>query len=329
MVKFNMIYIICLSNQLINHSHKKYYMAAKRIVVVGSTNMDMVIKTDHIPIPGETVLAGSFFMNPGGKGANQAVAAARLGGEVTFISKVGNDVFGKQASQLFDEEGINTFYLLSDEELPSGVALITVDKNGENSIVVASGANSNLHPSDLENALPEIKDAGLVLMQLETPIETVIYVAKYAAARGISVILNPAPMNELPAELFSYIDILTPNKTEAEMLSGIKINDIEDAKKAANLIYNMGVKNVVITLGGLGAVVCERGKIYEVAALMVQAVDTTAAGDVFSGALALALSEGKGLKDAVKFACNAATLSVTKMGAQLSIPYRSEMIALI
>lgn len=302
-------------------------MNSKKIVVIGSTNMDMVIKTDHIPVPGETVLSGSFFMNPGGKGANQAVAAARLGGEVTFISKVGNDVFGKQASQLFDEEGINTFYLFSDEELPSGVALITVDKKGENSIVVASGANSNLFPSDIKDALPGIKDAGIVLMQLEIPMETVHYVVKYARESGIRVILNPAPMNDLTPDLLKCIDILTPNKTEAEMLTGIKVNDTEDAKRAADAIHKMGVRNVVITLGASGAVVKGNDSAGIVPAPIVEAIDTTAAGDVFNGALSVAISDGKELKEAVRFACDAAALSVTRMGAQSSIPYRSEMIA--
>lgn len=307
-------------------SFSNFYMEEKKIVVVGSTNMDMVIKTKHIPVPGETVLAGSFFMNPGGKGANQAVSIARLGGNISFISKVGNDVFGKQAAQLFDEEGINTFYLLSDEELPSGVALITVDQAGENSIVVASGANSNLLPADLDDALIEIAKASVVLMQLEIPLETVDFVASYASEKNIKVILDPAPVVELSTEILTHIDIITPNKTEAEMLSGIKVNNIEAAKKAAKIIYKKGVKNVVITLGALGAVVYSAGKINVVPAKSVEAVDTTAAGDVFNGALAVALSEGKELDEAVEFACMAAAVSVTRMGAQSSIPYRNELI---
>lgn len=299
---------------------------SKKIVVVGSTNMDMVVTTHHIPVPGETVLGGSFFMNPGGKGANQAVAVARLGGEAVFISKMGNDVFGKQSSQLLDEEGINTFYLLSDNDLPSGVALITVDQAGENSIVVASGANANLLPADLQTALMEIGDASTILMQLEIPMETVLFVAQYAAGRGIRVILNPAPASTLSPELLSHIDIITPNKTEAEMLSGVKVTNLDSAKKAARAIHELGVKHVVVTMGPLGAVIYQDGQHQVVPAPKTEAIDTTAAGDVFNGALAVALSEGKPLIDAVRFACEAAAISVTRMGAQSSIPYRNELI---
>lgn len=302
-------------------------MESKKIVVVGSTNMDMVVKTSRIPVPGETVLSGSFFMNPGGKGANQAVTIARLGADVSFITKVGNDIFGKQSSQLFDEEGINTFYVLSDEELPSGVALITVDQSGENSIVVASGANANLFPADLEDTLEEIAKADIVLMQLEIPMETVCFVAKYAASKKIKVILDPAPASELSTELLSHIDIITPNKTEAEMLSGIKVNNMESAKKAAKAIYKKGVKNVVVTIGASGAVICQEGKTQVIPSQKVEALDSTAAGDAFNGALAVALSEGKNIEEAVQFACKVAAISVTRMGAQSSLPYRNELIA--
>lgn len=302
-------------------------MKSGKIVVVGSTNMDMVVKTDHIPVPGETVLSGSFFMNPGGKGANQAVAVARLGGEVMFISKLGNDVFGKQFSQLFNDEGIDTSFVVSDEDLPSGVALITVDQAGENSIVVASGANANLHSVDVKDALNEIAAAGIVLLQLEIPMEVVHFVVDYASSKGVKVILNPAPANILTPELLQKIDILTPNKTEASMISGISVTNMETAKKAAKAICAKGVKNVVVTMGSLGAVICQEGKFSMVAAQQVETVDTTAAGDVFNGALAVALCEGKELQEAVGFACEAAALSVTRLGAQSSIPYRNELLA--
>ena len=288
--------------------------------------MDMVVKTSHIPMPGETVLSGSFFMNPGGKGANQAVSVARLGGDVAFVSKVGNDVFGKQSTQLFEEEGIDIAHLLSDDTLPSGVALITVDRSGENSIVVASGANASLMPADLEDALDKIAGAGIVLMQLEIPMETVHFAAIYAVKHGVKVILNPAPANTLPPKLLSCIDIITPNQSEAAMLSGINVTDAATAAQAAVAIHNLGVKSVIITMGAMGCVIYDKGEITLVPAQKVEAVDTTAAGDVFCGALAVALAEGGTLFDAVDFASRAAAISVTRMGAQPSIPYRRELI---
>jgi ribokinase len=301
-------------------------MNAKKIVVVGSTNMDMVVKTSHIPAHGETVLGGAFFMNPGGKGANQAVAATRLGGNTLFVSKIGNDIFGKQSLQLLKAEGIDTSYILRDEQLPSGVALITVDAAGENSIVVAPGANANLLPADVEGAQSEISSAEIILLQLEIPLATVEYTAGYAAAQGIKVILNPAPAAPLPTLLLSHIDTITPNATEASLISGIKVSDLGTAKQAATHIQTLGVKNVVITMGPVGALVLEGAVFTHVSAPKVQAVDTTAAGDVFNGALAVALSEHNNLPDAVRFACEAAALSVTRLGAQSSIPYRSELI---
>ena len=301
-------------------------MHSKKIIVIGSTNMDMVVKTSHIPVPGETVLSGSFFMNPGGKGANQAVSVARLGGDVAFVSKVGNDVFGKQSTQLFEEEGIDIAHLLSDDTLPSGVALITVDRSGENSIVVASGANAGLTPADLEDALDKIAGAGIVLMQLEIPMETVHFAAIYAVKHGVKVILNPAPANTLPPKLLSCIDIITPNQSEAAMLSGINVTDAATAAQAAVAIHNLGVKSVIITMGAMGCVIYDKGEITLVPAQKVEAVDTTAAGDVFCGALAVALAEGGTLFDAVNFASRAAAISVTRMGAQPSIPYRKELI---
>ena len=301
-------------------------MNAKKIVVVGSTNMDMVVKTSHIPTPGETVLGGSFFMNPGGKGANQAVAVARLGGNVLFVSKIGNDVFGKQAAQLFKAEGIDTSCIFFDEKLPSGIALITVDAAGENSIVVAPGANANLLPADVEGALKGISTGGIILLQLEIPLATVQYVSAYAAEKGIRVILNPAPAAILPAQFLSYVDVITPNSTEASMIAGINVLDIETAKQAAARIRELGVGNVVITMGSAGALVLEGGVFTHIPARKVQPVDTTAAGDVFNGALAVALSEDKTLSDAVRFACEAAAVSVTRLGAQSSIPYRNELV---
>ena len=301
-------------------------MESKKIVVIGSTNMDMVVKTSHIPAHGETVLGGSFFMNPGGKGANQAVAAARLGGDVIFISRIGNDVFGKKSFQIFDEEGIDTRYILTDDKFPSGVALIIVDNAGENSIVVAPGANAELIPDDINAALGDINKAGIVLMQLEIPLKTVEFIVQYANAKGVKVILNPAPATVLPAEVLSHIDIITPNITEASMISDMEVTDILTAKNAAKIIHEMGVKHVVITMGSDGAIIYSEGQFHTITTDVVEAVDSTAAGDVFNGALAVSLSEGKDLVDSVRFACEAATISVTRLGAQSSIPYRNELI---
>lgn len=300
-------------------------MKKSRIVIIGSTNMDMVVKAPHIPAPGETVLGGAFLMNPGGKGANQAVAVARLGGKANFISKIGTDIFGKQSLQLLEEEGIDTTGLLSDNDNPSGIALITVDQSGENSIVVASGANAHLTAGDVESSLKNFPEAEIFLLQLEIPMETVKFAAQYASSHGIRFILNPAPANSLVAGLFKMIDIITPNAKEAEMLTGITITDNDSARKAAESLHEQGVKNVVITMGKSGAVLLEEGKFYTIPAPSVEAVDTTAAGDVFNGALSVAIAEGKDLEQAVRFACQAASVTVTKMGAQSSIPYRNEL----
>ena len=297
----------------------------QQILVVGSSNTDMVIKAAHLPRPGETILGGTFFMNPGGKGANQAVAIARLGGPVTFICKTGSDIFGHQSQQLFEEEGINTSYVFSDSENPSGVALITVDEKAENCIVVASGANANLLPSDLAKAEEAIEQADLVLMQLEVPMETVRFVANIAWQKGKKVILNPAPAHPLPADLLRHLYLITPNETEAEMITGVKITDETSAGDAARVLAGMGVQHVIITLGSKGALIYSDGKAEMVPALKVEAVDTTAAGDVFNGALTVALSEGRSLKEAARFACKASAISVTRVGAQSSAPYRNEV----
>jgi ribokinase len=300
----------------------------KRIVVIGSCNTDMVIKTDRLPTPGETVLGGTFLMNAGGKGANQAVTAARQGGQVTFISKTGNDVFGKQSVELYNAEGINTDFIFSDPKNPSGVALITVDSHGENCIVVASGANGSLSKADIESAREEIGRASFVLMQLEIPIETVEYAAEVARDKGVSVILNPAPARTLSEKLLSCLYVITPNEHEAEMLSGIKVTDWASAKKAADIISAKGVSNVVITMGAQGAFVKEADQYFTVEATKVTAIDTTAAGDSFSGSFCVGLAEGKTIKEAVQVATRVAAITVTRMGAQSSIPYRNEVLLL-
>ncbi len=300
-------------------------MNVKKIIVIGSCNTDMVIKSDRLPIPGETVIGGTFLMNAGGKGANQAVAAARQGGKVVFVSKTGNDVFGKQSIELYKSEGINTEYIFSDPKLPSGVALIMVDAHGENCIAVASGANGSLIPADIDKAKNEVESSDYLLMQLEIPIETVEFAAAMASAKGIPVILNPAPARTLSDKLLKSLFLVTPNETEAEILSGIKVFDWDSARQAADVISAKGVDNVVITMGSMGAFVKEKEQYHIVEAIKVVAVDTTAAGDSFSGALCVGLSEGKSILDAVKSAAKVAALTVTRMGAQSSIPYRNEL----
>ena len=299
---------------------------SKNILVVGSTNTDMVVKTTHLPLPGETVLGGVFLMNAGGKGANQAVAAARLGAQVAFVCKTGNDIFGQQAKLLFANEGIDTRSIFSDAEHPSGVALITVDAQGENCIVVASGANAYLLPDDLKNAAEAIEQSDIVLMQLEIPMETIEYVANIASAKGKTVILNPAPAQPLSKSLLQHVTILTPNETEAGIISGVAVTDLASACEAASIIGAMGIKTVIITLGAKGALIYTGDFYTEIPVEKVEAVDTTAAGDVFNGALTVALSEGKEIADAVRFACKAASISVTRMGAQASAPYKIELI---
>jgi ribokinase len=296
------------------------------IIVVGSTNMDMVVKTTHIPAPGETVLGGTFLMNPGGKGANQAIAAARLGGRVGFITKIGKDIFAEQSIQLFNDEEINVDGILADADHPSGIALITVDEVGENSIVVAPGANAHLNAQDVIVKLNDYPDAKIILLQLEIPMETVEAVLKYAHEKGIPVMVNPAPVNKKILDLFPFIEILTPNEKEAEMLSGITITDIETATLAALEICKKGVKTVIITLGKLGAILVDEEGAQHIPSPQVTAIDTTAAGDVFNGAVTVYLVEGKSLQEAISFACKAAAIAVTRLGAQSSIPCRNEVL---
>jgi ribokinase len=297
----------------------------KQILVIGSSNTDMVIKTSKLPAPGETILGGTFLLNPGGKGANQAVAAARLGGKVTFIGKRGNDLFGNQTVGLLMREGIETEYIVKDPELPSGVALITVDSNGENSIVVAPGSNANLYPDDLPSNLFNGCEYEILLLQLEIPIVTDEHAAKMANRCGMRVILNPAPAQELSDSLLKNVWLLTPNEVEAEALTGVEIRDTVSAERSARSLQARGVKNIIITLGEKGLFIMSDSFSGMIEGIKVNAIDTTAAGDVFNGALAVALAEGKGLKEAAVFANKAAAISVTRLGAQASAPFRNEL----
>jgi ribokinase len=300
-------------------------MKKKKIVVVGGTNTDMVVKAPRFPVPGESIVGENFFMNAGGKGANQAVAAARLGGEVTFIAKTGNDIFGKQALELFKNECINCSYLFVDETTPSGVALITLDAKGENCIVVALGANNNLTADEVLSARAEFESADVVLVQLEIPIDTVVKTAEACFLLGKKVVLNPAPACALPPELIKCLYLITPNETEAEILTGVVVTDTTSATKAAIELQKMGVQHVIITMGSQGAFLYSEGEGQLIPTLKVDAVDTTAAGDTFNGALAVAIAQGKSLTEAVAFGNQAAAISVTRLGAQTSVPYFHEL----
>ncbi len=301
-------------------------MKRPNILVVGSSNTDMIVRAVRIPRPGETILGGEFSVAAGGKGANQAVAAARAGGDVTFIARVGDDDFGKRAIAGFTRDRINVRYIRRDKQNPSGVALICVAVDGENSIAVASGANGKLSLADVKSAEPAFTRANILLTQLESPLATVIAAIRLATKHGVTVILNPAPARPLPASLLRQVSILTPNETEAEILTGVKVRTKANAAKAARKLHQLGVRTVIITLGARG-VFCSTNSIQQrLPAFKVRVVDTTAAGDVFNGALAVALAERQNINDAIRFASAAAALSVTKLGAQPSAPRRAEIV---
>ncbi len=301
----------------------------KRVLVVGSSNTDMIIRVPRIPRPGETVLGGEFAMAGGGKGANQAVAAARAGGRVTFVARVGDDVFGDKALAGFEADGIDTRFVLRTSGVASGIALIDVDEQGENSISVASGANAFLSAADVENAAEAFAAADIVLVQLESPIETVGAAVRKAGEKGVPVILNPAPARPLDEDLLSRVSVLTPNENEAELLSGIAVRDAGGVQSAAARLRARGAASVVVTLGERGAYASSSEFEGLVPAFKVDPVDTTAAGDVFNGALAVALAERLPLTEALRFAQAAAAISVTRPGAQPSAPTRAEINRLI
>jgi ribokinase len=301
----------------------------KNILVVGSSNTDMIIRVPRIPKPGETVLGGEFAMAPGGKGANQAVAAARAGGRVTFIARVGDDVFGSRALENFKADGIDTKFIVRDGSAPSGVALINVGSDGENAISVASGANAGLSEDDVADAAAAFDTANILLMQLETPPRTVLAGAREARKRGLPVMLNPAPARPLDDELVGLVSILTPNAPEAESLTGVSVSGESGVRRAADILRQRGPRVVVITLGDRGCFASSRDFEGFVPAFAVTAVDTTAAGDVFNGALAVALAEESGLAEGLRFASAAAAVSVTRRGAPPSAPARGEIVGFL
>ena len=298
-------------------------MPNPRILVIGSTNTDMVVRAPALPAPGQTVLGGAFRMTPGGKGANQAVAAARAGGAVTFLTAVGDDAFGRERVAEFRREGIETRYIAVKVEAPSGVALIMVDAKGENLIAVAPGANGRLSPADLEAAEDVFRAAEMVILQLEIPMETALWAANRAWGHGKPVLLNPAPMppDGLPRDLLTAVDILTPNEGEARALAP----DAATLEDAAADILEQGPKALAVTQGQCGVTVFTQSETFTVPALPVRAVDTVGAGDCFSAALGVALAEGNSLRDAARFAVVAAGLSTTREGAQAAMPGRVEI----
>ena len=299
------------------------------VLVIGSSNTDFVVHTARLPKPGETLLGGSFFTAAGGKGANQAVAAARAGARVTFVCRTGSDDLGKQAQEGLRREDIDTSYMLADPDNPSGVAFILVGAQGENSIVVAPGANATLSPAQLDAAGPAFDRAAICLLQLEIPLATVAHAVGMAAQRGVPVILNPAPACDLPPDILSGVSLLTPNASETETMTGIFPRTEADACRAAEALRRQGVESVLITMGAQGAMLATRSSTVQVPAPKVQPVDTTAAGDAFNGALACALSSGTPLREAVRFANCAGALAVTRRGAQPSLPVRGEIERLL
>ena len=304
-------------------------MQRPRIVVVGSSNTDMVVKAPHIPAPGETVVGGSLVMAAGGKGANQAVTAARLGSEVTFVVRLGRDMFGRQAEEGLRREGIDMSYLVWDERTPSGVALIIVSQEGENSIAVAPGANAEMTPADVERAEDAIAAADVVLVQLEVPLAAVQRTVELAVRHRVRVILNPAPAAPVPDDLLAQVSLLTPNQHEAALLVGVKVQGEAGAEQAARVLVERGVRSLVITLGKRGALLVEDGRSELIPAYRVDPVDTTGAGDAFNGALAHMWAQGKPLREAVFYANAVAALATTVMGAQPSLPHADKVAAFL
>ena len=297
---------------------------SKKIIVLGSTNTDMVIQGKKIPAPGETVSDGSFFLNPGGKGANQAVAVARLAKDAkcVFLAKVGNDNFGKETARRLKKDGIDA-RLIVDPKEASGIALLMVGANGQNCISVALGANGTFSVEDVQPFVKELQSAAALLMQLETPLPTVLFAAKTAHQAGVPVILNPAPARKLPAALYRAVDWITPNESEAELLTGVKVQDVRSAQMATDILMKRGVGHVIITMGSKGCWCGDCARLFP--CHKVKAIDCVAAGDTFNGAFTVALTEGRSCADAIAFAQSACAISVTRRGAQPSIPYRREL----
>ncbi|MCD6301244.1 MAG: ribokinase, partial [Staphylothermus sp.] len=292
--------------------------------------IDFYVTLPKLPVPGETVLGHNFVMKPGGKGANQAVATARLGAYTYMVGRVGKDIFAERLLDNFAKNKVDTKYISIDNTTHTGVAFILLEEStGENMIAVAPGADAHVSREDVEKAVLAIKESDIVLLQLEIPLETVVYAVKKAFEIGKKVILNPAPANQLPDEIYKYIYVITPNRVEAELLTGIKVNTVEDAVKAGKILISKGVKYVVITMGSKGSVVVSKDIAEHVPAYKVEPIDTTGAGDAFNGALAVFLAEGYNIIEACKRANAAAAIQITKIGAQEGLPTREELEAFL
>jgi ribokinase len=308
-------------------------MKADQVVVVGSLSQDIVVSTPRLPAKGETIRGTGFGMFAGGKGNNQAMAAGRAGAKVSMVGRVGADGFGDMLIETLKKNNVDASHMVQDKEAGTGIALITVDGDGDNSIVIAQRANLNLCDKDIEKADAVIAASKILLMQLEVPTEADTFAAKAARKHGTFVALNPAPApvdGKLPQELMENVDVIIPNQTEAELMTGIKVVDEKSAIAAAEVLHKLGPKNIIITLGELGALLVEEGKApLMVSSYKVQAIDTTAAGDAFCGAMAAAYAEGETLANAVKFGCAAGALATTKMGAEPSLPTKEEIEKLV
>lgn len=300
-------------------------MNKQGVLVVGSSNLDLVARVERFPYPGETIFGSRFEMFPGGKGANQAVCAARLGCNTSFIGKMGNDQFREKLTKIMMDGGVNIENIFIDDNEPTGTALITVDDKGQNEIIVISGSNMKLTPQNIELKSSVFANAAVVLTQLEIPLETVIRSAELAKDNDAIFILNPAPALPIPNSVFSMIDYLTPNESELEILSGLKIDDETSIKNAALKMIDMGVKNVIVTLGDKGSMLINKSEVTHFPAIRVDVVDSTAAGDAFNGAFASRIAEGFSVEEAIKFANLIASITVTRMGAQSSMPYLNEI----
>ncbi|KGQ42600.1 ribokinase [Gallibacterium anatis] len=298
----------------------------QKLTVLGSINADHVIQVPHFPQPGETLSGQNYHIVYGGKGANQAVAAARLGAKVDFIACIGEDKIGLEMKQAFQKDGINTDSIATIQSETTGIAMIQVADSGENSIVISAGANAHLTTNIVDKFKQKILDADALLMQLETPLDAIIYATKIAKQAGKHTVLNPAPAKALPDELLAQLTMITPNETEAEVLTGVKVVDEQSAAQAAAVFHQKGVAIVLITLGAKGVFISHNALQKIIPGFRVQAKDTTAAGDTFNGALVTALLEQKSLEEAIQFAHAAAAISVTRFGAQTSIPSRQETL---